>query len=365
MSIIPLLVLNIAEKVKKLNLASKDIVGSAYSWSEYSITQLRTVLSYIRLLILPYNQNFDPDYPLYRTLLDPEIIISIFIWVIILVSAVRLLQRDEKTLYTDLAGFSVFWFILSISVSSSFIPLSDLMFEHHTYLPSLAFCTGSVAYIHHVCIQVRPVRQHIFFAGLCLIVITFEILTVKRNLTYSSNLSIWSDTVKKSPKKGRPYCWLGDVYFENNLPDKAIPYYKKTLAITPDDIAARLQLGESYRLTNRSEAAIELYKQYLNTHPPERRILENLSWTYANSGMIPEAIDTTRSLLGIVYNKVNLLSYMAELHLRGGNLREATRYLAEAREADRLDTTVDISTKLNQLEKQIQSVSAVKQNRRF
>jgi tetratricopeptide (TPR) repeat protein len=350
MSLIPLRLLFITEKVKENNIDTAAIIGSAYTRYEYAVTQLRVVLSYIRLLVLPYNQNMDPDYPLYRTLLNPEIIISIMIWVCILATGVQLLRSKERNICTDLAGFSIFWFILSISPSSSIVPLTDLMFEHHTYLPSIAFCIGSVAYLHH-CLNSRRSAA----ISLICIVTVFGVLTVRRNHVYNNTISIYSDTVEKSPNKYRPNYALGNDYYENSQFDQAIPFLVRAIDVNPrDNVQAYLSLGEIYRILNKPQIAVELYKQYLATHPINKKILMNLAWTYANSEKLAEAIDVMQLLLSSANNEVQMLSFTAELYLRAGNKREAENYINKAREADRLDASVDISDKLNQIEKLIQ-----------
>jgi tetratricopeptide (TPR) repeat protein len=292
----------------------------------------------------------DPDYPLYRTLLNPEIIISIMIWVCILATGVQLLRSKERNICTDLAGFSIFWFILSISPSSSIVPLTDLMFEHHTYLPSIAFCIGSVAYLHH-CLNSRRSAA----ISLICIVTVFGVLTVRRNHVYNNTISIYSDTVEKSPNKYRPNYALGNDYYENSQFDQAIPFLVRAIDVNPrDNVQAYLSLGEIYRILNKPQIAVELYKQYLATHPINKKILMNLAWTYANSEKLAEAIDVMQLLLSSANNEVQMLSFTAELYLRAGNKREAENYINKAREADRLDASVDISDKLNQIEKLIQ-----------
>lgn len=365
MSLIPIRLLFIADKVKEYNIDTTMIVGGAYTRYEYAVTQLRVVLSYIRLFILPYNQNIDHDYPLFRMLLHPEIIISILIWVCILFAGVQLLRRKERSLCTDLAGFSIFWFIISISPSSSVIPLTDLMLEHHTYLPSLAFCTGSTAYLGHLFNDRSQHQRNVAISGLCLVVIVFGVLTVRRNYDYKSGISIYSETVKRSPDKARPNYGLGGAYIGESQFEKGIPYLNKALKLNPDYLGAYLSLGESYRLLNRPQEAVELYTQYLRTHKVERRILMNLAWTYANSGKPVEAIEVMKLLLSITKNEAQMLSFMAELYLRTGNIREAQNYIGQAREADRLDTAVDIADKLNQIEKLMQNSTVKMPARRF
>ncbi|MDA8413793.1 MAG: tetratricopeptide repeat protein [Desulfobacteraceae bacterium] len=344
MGLTPLLVFSLADESAgngSLISTASNLVGGVYGRSGYAITQIRAILSHFRLLVLPYNQNFDPDYPLYRSLGNPEIIISILIWAAFITAAVRLLRRRERTICTDLTAFSILWFPLAISISSSFVPQSDLMFEHRSYLPSLAFCTGSVAYLHHLIARGGPLQRKAVIAGLSLVVLVLGATTVRRNLVYSSRISLWSDTIKKSPAKSRPYFSLGCVYRDKHLYDQAILCYGKAIALDPAYVEPYLSLGDLYLQLDMPRDAIETYNSYLLEHRPGPRILANLAWAYAKAGMLDEAIDIMTLVLQADGNKVGFLGFMADLYQRAGNSTEARYYLDKAREADINDPTVN------------------------
>lgn len=328
-----------------------DSISSPYNWSDYAVTQLRVILSYVRLLLLPYNQNFDPDYPLYQNVLNPEIIISILIWSAFMIAGVRLLRRRERSVFTDLTAFSIFCFPILLSISSSFFPLSDLMSEHRTYLPSVAFFTGSVAYLHHIAIHAKFLQRNTFISGLCIVALAFAVLTVQRNKVYSSRLSMWKDTVKKSPDKARPHLLLGHTYFRKEKYGKAVKSYKKSLGLDPASVDPYLALGLTYKKMGKPEKAIKKYNQFLETNPPNAEILTDLSVAYAELGMLNEAINTLQPLAAAKKHDANLLSFFAELNVRAGNNEVANRFHAEARLADENDPTVNLTDSLDLLEK--------------
>lgn len=356
LGLVPLRLFQLAKEVSEADLVygiSTNLVGGDYSRSEYAITQLRVILSYIRLLLLPYNQNFDPDYPLYRSLLHPEIIVSIMIWFLFIAAGVRLLRRSERTICTDLVAFSIFWFPLAISVSSSFVPLTNLMFEHRTYLPSLAFCTGAAAYIHHLASRREVFRMKGLIAGLCTVALVLIVLTVQRNQVYRSRISLWSDTVSKSPNKYRPYFAMGIVNHDKLRYKRAVLNYKKSLELKPDFIDPLVALGSLYLDQKMPQKTISLYEAYLKQNPPEQRILTNLSLAYAQMGMLQQAIDTVESILQVNSNDASLLSFCSELNLKAGNLKEAEFYRDKAEKEDEIDPTVDLSDSLGELDEMI------------
>jgi len=355
MGILPLQMYRIAEVLRDKNhllTSATDVFGGTYSRFDYVITQIRAVLSYLRLLAIPVNQNFDPDYPLYQSLLHPEIIISILIWIVIVVSGVLLLRRQERNICTDLAAFAIFWFPLAISPSSSFVPLTDLMFEHRAYIPSMAFFSGGVAWS---CMLVagNNVARRALVAGFCTATIIFSLLTVQRNLVFASRLSIWQDTVSKNPNKARPHYALGNVYLNHKQFDEAVSCFDRALDLNPDYYEPYLTLGSAYLQMGLPQKAADLYEEYLEIYEPRRRLVVNLALAYSRLGYYLDALRMLDPFMGTYSHDARMLAFVSELNLRIGRTEEAFQYLARAMDTDREDLTIDLSAEMGALEQKL------------
>src|SRR3990167_7117322 len=105
----------------------------------YLLTQFRVIVTYIRLLFLPINQNLDYDYPLSHSLFEPQTFVSFLFLSAIFVFAVYLFIRSRRTdnAHGLLISFGILWFFITLSVESSIIPIRDVIFEHRLYLPSV------------------------------------------------------------------------------------------------------------------------------------------------------------------------------------------------------------------------------------
>jgi len=137
------------------DVGSATSVGSDLTRAEYFFTELRVIVTYLRLLFLPVNQNLVYDYPVYRTLFTPPVFLSFLLLVALFGLAVYLayrsrlevkvsrLETQNSKLITQnlpfyrLIAFGMFWFFLTLSVESSIIPITDVIFEHRIYLPSV------------------------------------------------------------------------------------------------------------------------------------------------------------------------------------------------------------------------------------
>ena len=121
-----------------LNLFDTVPPDQGYSYSismrEYLFTQFRVILTYIRLFILPFNQNLDYDYPLSTSFFQIRTFFSFLVLLGILLAGVLLFKKYR------LISFGIFWFFLTLSVESSLIPISqNVIFEHRTYLSGFRF----------------------------------------------------------------------------------------------------------------------------------------------------------------------------------------------------------------------------------
>jgi hypothetical protein len=106
----------------------------------YLLTSLNVLWTYVRLLILPINQNLDYDYPLAKTLFEFPTILSFLGHVAVVVTAIWLYRSKGQRLFP----FGAAWFYITLSPVQSFVPIIDFIFEHRLYLPSIGFFLAAV-----------------------------------------------------------------------------------------------------------------------------------------------------------------------------------------------------------------------------
>src|SRR5207247_600024 len=106
----------------------KSTVGGMSSW-QYFLTETRVLVRYIQLIFFPVGLNLDYDFKLSSKVFEPAVLGSIAL----LVTLVLLgwwIRRKEPVF-----AFSIFWFFLTLSPTSSVVPIIDVIFEHRLYLP--------------------------------------------------------------------------------------------------------------------------------------------------------------------------------------------------------------------------------------
>jgi protein O-mannosyl-transferase len=265
------------------------IESSALSRTEYLFTQFRVIATYLRLLILPVSQNLDYDYPAARSLFEAPVLAAAMLLFAMIGSGLWLLKRgrtgDDPGLI--LPAFGIFWFFLCLAVESSIIPISDVIFEHRLYLPSVGVITAivSLAFLFG---QRVPARSAVMLGTAT--VVAMAVITWQRNRVWADGVTLWQDVIAKSPGKARPRNELGKVYFDQGRYPEAIAQYRAAIAITPEFLPARNNLGAAYQKSGDLDAAIAQYQFVLDREPSRTETRNNLGSAYDRKGMLDQAI---------------------------------------------------------------------------
>lgn len=305
--------------------ASRTTIG--YSRWQYFINQFPVTLTYLRLLFLPVGQNIDHDAPDYVSILNAPVLLSMLAHLALIAIAVILWKKGQR-----LFSFGIFWFYICLSVESSVIPLADLIFEHRAYLPSLG---PIAAFTYGMFLLFDRLNASRYAAVLLsIIVIILASAAYSRNTVWQSQISIWEDSLSKSPKKGRVHANLGYAYFWNGLYDKAVgelelasrlyrdddeylyyilastyekrmqtgkavESYEKALKISPDFAEANNALGIIYADMKMTDKAIELYSRAIKAKPFFAEAYNNLGSALRSKGQIANAVASYRQAIKI------------------------------------------------------------------
>ncbi|MEK7817763.1 MAG: tetratricopeptide repeat protein, partial [Actinomycetota bacterium] len=182
---------------------------------DYLLTQLRVIVTYIRLLFFPSGQNLDYDYPVYRSFLDPNVFMS-FVFLLLVAGLGVFLWRHAKReagyAPLRLIAFGIFWFFITLSVESSFITIADVIFEHRLYLPSAGLI---IAVVVAAAMATESLQERVAWIARAAVplaaaaVVALSLATFSRNQAWADPITLWQDTVAKSPGKARAHYNLG------------------------------------------------------------------------------------------------------------------------------------------------------------
>jgi tetratricopeptide (TPR) repeat protein len=286
---------DVAEKLREVQIRDLTTLSSHV----YLMTQLMVLVTYIRLLFLPVNQNLDYDYPIYHSLFEPRVFLSFLFLLSIICLAVYLFARSHKTAngHGLLISFGILWFFITLSVESSIIPIGDVIFEHRLYLPlvGMVIAFTSFAFYGFDYAEKRlRVKVPTFVTACVLLLVTSVPLSSAahtRNRVWKERLTLWWDVVSKSPDKARPRTYLGLAYTEQGRIDEAIEQYRSAIRLKPDYPEAHNNLGNAFFNQGRIDEAIEKYRSAIRLKPGFADAHNNLGLAHVEQGRIDEAIE--------------------------------------------------------------------------
>ena len=275
----------------------------------YLLTQFSVIVKYIQLLCFPINLNFDYDYAISNSLMEPRTFLSLG-FLLALVGLSLYLFKKQK-----LISFGIMWFFITISIESSFIPLADLIFEHRTYLPSVGFFMILTLGIFQLMWQKN---KKIALGLIFLIIGTNSFATYQRNKIWKNEGTLWNDVIAKSPDKARPYLCRGNYYknlkrnkealsdftksislnpayiepynnkgttlYNEGLLTEALSYLNYAIENSPDYTEAYINKGIVLATQKKYTTALENYNKAIEIEPNNADIYINRSLTYLNMG---------------------------------------------------------------------------------
>ena len=213
-------------------------------WDNF-LSQAHAITYALLLFFCPWKQNFDHDLPEFHSMFQWPLPLDLLLLFGAIIGALVAMRR------LPLVAFGTGWFFFQF-LPTSLIPRVDLLSERNLYLASIGLVLAIVVLCSHLMqwlTKVLPQPQSVRFGansvalGLVLLLCFF---TYQRNFLYRDQVSLWSDTVQKSPNKARPHNNLGHAYALQGDWDQAIEEFRIAARLDPDYALAQNNLRAAY-----------------------------------------------------------------------------------------------------------------------
>ena len=222
------------------------------------LTQARVMVHYLSLLAFPDLSRFNllPQWTYSSNLFVPPTTLPAVLAILALIglSAWGLQRRT-------LAGFAGLFFFAALLPEAGLYPL-DPAFDHRLYLPSVALLAGAgAAWVWPG--RWRRARLALLLAAVaCLLALTF-----RRNSIWSDEVSLWRDTVKKSPASARAWGNLAKHLTDVGQYQAAVLAGQKAVQLDPCAAEILSNLGGSYLGLKDFDRARQTFDQALRCQP--------------------------------------------------------------------------------------------------
>ena len=303
MLIIPLTLLNIDKPIGEMISDAGTIRGTTQlPRGEYLLAEFRVLVTYLRLIFLPVNQNLDYDYSRYFSFFNIEVFSSfVFLALIFGLSIYILFRYRDSVPNTRIISFGIIWFFINLMIESSIIPLYNVIFEHRMYLPSIGVFSALTIAIFMLINRWRAYAR-VITVMLIVIIIVLTGATYARNSVWKDELTLYQDVVNKSPNKASSYSNLGNAYESKGLLDKAIEQYLVAIKIKHNYHLAFYNLGNAYASKGIIDMAITQYLMAVKLKPDFSKAQHNLGAAYHVKGLPDKAIEQYLVAIKIKHN---------------------------------------------------------------
>jgi len=283
MSIIPLTLIYLKGT---MSTGKHDLPGVSFAvlsrWASL-LSKKKVIVTYLRLLIMPVNQNFDYDYPVFKSFFDPNVALSfaflsalfaLGVYLIIgnrqwaIGNGIKAKGKEGDSRPFRLMGFGILWFFITLSVESSIVPLDRFIDEYRMYLPSIGISIAVVTGVFLIKGRVQSLKAgKVILVLLVLAAGVLAIAAYNRNGVWGEKIGLWEDTVKKSPGSAEAHYSLGVAYQNLNMTDKAMEQYLIAVNLRPDYVDAHNNLGNIYKNFNMLDKALEQFLIVIKLRP--------------------------------------------------------------------------------------------------
>jgi len=269
----------------------------------YFLTELRAIVTYLRLLAWPAGQSIDHTFP-WSSGFDVRTALSAVAVAVLLAGAVALRALAARKASREgapgrVASFGVLWFFLLLAPTSTIVPLVDPLVEHRTYLASWGVLTAAVVGADVALRRIAGVRAARF--GAALTAVTWAALALAlhfRNEVWRTQESLWRDVVSQYPDAFRPHVNLASGLREIGRGEEAVAELRQALVLAPQDASKVSEieghLGDTLARLGRVEEARTVLERAAARTPDDARLLSMLAVCLIEFGELDRATSLAR-----------------------------------------------------------------------
>ena len=143
-------------------------------------------------------------------------------------------------------------------------------------------------------------------------------------------IALLDAVVAEDPQVIDAWFMMGTQYMAHGDLERAVEYYKRTLALKPDYDLAVFNLAQAYRRMGNDEAALAGFEHYLTLDPKDPFVQYQMGEIWLDRGDLPRAEQLFRRALDIDSQVVAAKNALGVIALKRGDRASAERLIREA-----------------------------------
>jgi protein O-mannosyl-transferase len=299
------------------------------SWYQYLFTECRAIFVYLREFVLPFGLTADWDFPISQTILDRGAWLGLIALLALAAAAWHYRRRYP------LATFGFFAFLVMMAPTSSILPIRDPIAERRLYFGILGLILTTAGLLS------RAKLPRTTLAGVCgAVLLIFAVATHSRAEVWSSAVSLWQDTVEKSPGKSRAHFQLGSAYMDaGQCQQSAAEYAKAAQSTLTDELRYNLLVDWGLALDCASQPQMALAKlQEAAAYDQTAHVYTQIAKVYGEQSHWSEALNALATAEKLDPKFATIYAYRGLIFTGTNRFAEA---VAEFQHALALDPTLE------------------------
>jgi len=255
------------------------------------LTQIPTSLaSYLQLIFWPNK----------LTLYHSEMVFSKLQFLLMALATIILLGAIIYSFINKKYRFYFFWlsfFIIALLPMLTPFKIAWLVAERYVYLGSLGIFVVVAKGIEKL-VKMKSFKKPIYVL-FALIIVVFSIITIRRNMDWKNQDSLWLAAAKTSPLSSQNHNNLGDLYGRRGDFERAAEEFKRAIELKPGYADAYHNLANIYQQVGKREEAIENYQKAFQFNPNLWQSHLNLAAIYHSENNIEKVKQELEMVLKI------------------------------------------------------------------
>src|SRR5438132_2354750 len=224
--------------------------------STYLFTAIRSWIYYLRLFLWPHPLIVDfHGFGWSYSFGEPRVLIALGVVILFLGFAWRVRKSEPRI------TFFAFWFFIALLPEASIVPLTEPIFVYRAYLAyaGLSVVVTLISLKAWEWLGNKMQRRHFWFSYslvFALVLVVLTVATISRNQDWRSEMTLWSDVLRKDPTNPRAHMYLGLDFLDQENYKDAGRMFEKGIELAPKDAYAYMLRGYFNDRVDRNEQAL-------------------------------------------------------------------------------------------------------------